>query len=169
MTLINPVFSSDADLLRRISQQTFNEWTDLGTGGGQPGISDDWHNMASSEIQTYCLPRGYSASSLQQSNLINRWAVAIALWYGSQTQGNPPPEAFERAYEDVMAKLLLVSQGKLQLPGVGLSIDMRPSMSNVKIDRRFVQQKVRVQQNISTDAPTTLDQNQAIDVPTTYP
>jgi phage gp36-like protein len=170
MTLITGVYSSDADILLRVSQQTFTDWADLDEdGSADPGVSDEWHNQAADIIDMYALQRGYDVSGLQSSNLIKQWSVWIAMYYGSQTRGNPPPEVYVIKYNEIIKLLEGVAAGLIQLPGVPLSMDVRPSWSNLKIDRRFCQQKIRVQQNISSDAPTTLTQNESIDVPTTYP
>lgn len=164
------VYSTDADVIRKVGLNAFNAWADNdGDGLADPGVSTDWHDQAGQEIDAYCVTRGYDVNGLQSSSLINRWATILACYYGSMQRGNPPPEAIDAQATEIFRKLELIGQGKYQLPGIPLASDMRPSMSNVKIDRRFVQQKVRVQQNISTDAPTDLSQNQSIDVPTTYP
>lgn len=140
-------------------------------GVADVGVVEECIIEAGAEIDLYAQQR-YAAESLATSTLIKSWCIRLASYFLCLRRGNPPPESLQREFERLTnprdGLLVQLGKGLLQLPGVSLRNDLRPSMSNVRIDRRYRDSTVRVTPNNSTDAPTTLTQDQQITPPHVY-
>lgn len=159
MALLAITYCTAAEIERRHGTESVLAWSDHdGDGLADSEVLDDAINQATQEIDLYARQR-YAPEGLADSPLVNRWAVIIAAYMMSITRSNPPPDSLAIEFERVMARLAEVKEGSLALPGVPMRSDMRPSMSNLRIDRRYPKAKIRVQKEISTDQVTTLPQN----------
>lgn len=169
MTLLAIVYCTQDDMTRKMGVLALRNWTDHDkTGIIDTTVIADAINQATQEIDAYAGQR-YSQSGLQSSTLINRWATTLACYYCSMTRGNEPPANLaveaDRLMNPDSGLLIKVSQGKYQLPRVALRSDMRPTMSNLKVERNHRQTKVRVEKQGSTDQITNLPQNITTDYP----
>jgi phage gp36-like protein len=129
------------------------------------GVVEDAIQRASDEIHLYLHDR-YNPADLAACALVNRWAVVGAAVYLCQTRNNPPPESLRDMWDKLMAPDGLIQQigaGIHGLPGVQLRYDSRPSFSNLRIDRRWPTSKTRVTTVNSSDSPTVLTQDAAIE------
>jgi hypothetical protein len=121
------------------------------------GVVDDCINQATEEIDLYARQR-YDQAQLATSTLINRWSVVIAARFLCQRRGNPVPDSIEsewlRIADPTDGLLLLISKGKRQLPGIPLRADLRPTWSNLAVDRRYQRSTIRVTETNSSDAAT---------------
>ena len=133
-------------------------------GVADTGVLDDCINQATEEIDLYVATR-YERSDLADSNLVNRWATLFAAYFLTTRRGNPTPNSWEIEFQRIIELLQDVNDGKKKIPGIPLRADMRPSMSNLTIDRRYRRSTVRVTPTNSTDAPTTLTQDKALELP----
>lgn len=171
MTLITTTYCDVDDLIRKVGRDAVREWSDHDTdgiadGGGMADsdVIDDAINQATVEIDGYA-QQWYSAAGMAASTLVNRWATVLACYFLSINRGNPPPDALAQEFERIMALLERVLAGTYKLPGVGMRSDMRPSMSNLTVDRRYIKSKLRVEKIISSEGSTTLRQNLSTDIP----
>ena len=107
----------------------------------------------------------YHQADLATSELVTRWCVVISARFLCQRRGNVVPQVIEEEFirltDPDRGMLRRIAHGERELPGLDLRDDMRPTWSNLTIDRRYRWSKVRVTQENSSDAPTVLDQDVA--------
>lgn len=165
MTLIANPFCTAAQLAIRFGSAALIDWADHDNDGvADDGVIDEAINRATSKIAARGRQR-YSTTVLKNHAEVQGWAVTIGGYLLSQTRGNPPPETLAREYEEIIALLLEVQAGTYWLADVALSADLRPSMSNVQVDRRYRQRTIRVQRESSTDAVSSRRQDFKDDIP----
>jgi phage gp36-like protein len=156
MTLLATVFTTQAEMERKIGTQAVLDLSDHEVSGApDDDVIDDAINQATEEISLTAGQR-YGASGLSGSQLIRRWATTLACCFLFQNRGNPIPMSLQAEFERIMARLERVMTGAMQLTGVAMIGDLRPTMSNRTIDRRYATRTVRTQRRISTDAPSKL-------------
>lgn len=168
MTLLQITYTTEAAMQRYFSASGTLAFSDHdGDAIEDDGVIDDCINQATEEIDGYARQR-YSQAGLSASTLINRWATTIACFFLCLRRGNAPPESLQMEYDRLLAQpnglLPLIAAGKYSLPGVALIADLRPTWSNLRIDRRWPNSKVRVTRSNSSEAPSTLSQDDAIDI-----
>lgn len=162
MPLLSTVYCELEDLQRFMTTQGVTDWADHDADGmADTDIVEDCINQATEEIDLYARQR-YTQAVLSTSTLINRWCMVMATRFLCHRRGNSPPASVEVEWERISQHLEDISQGKKQLPGMALRDDLRPTMSNLKIDRRFRHSKIRVRPN-SSDPPTKLTKDRVID------
>lgn len=162
-----------ADMQRLFSTQGVTAFADHDGDGEADSlngstVTGDCIDQATEEINFYLL-RWYSAAQLATSTLVNRWCTVLAVYFLCQRRGNPDPEIFQAEFERIMAKLELVKPGGFTIPGLPFKSDLRPSFSNMEVDRRFPANRVRVQTANSDNISTTLAQNAANVIPVDTP
>jgi len=156
MTLLTTVFTSQAAIERKIGVQAVIDLSDHEDAGAlNADVLHDAINQATEEISLTAGQR-YAIASLAASELIKRWATTLACCFLFTNRGNPVPMSLQSEFERIMAKLERVMTGSLALTGVALIGDLRPTMSNRTIDRRYATRTVRTQRRNSTDAPSKL-------------
>jgi len=159
-------YCTTADMSRLFASYGVTAFADHDESGtADTGVTDDCISQASEEIDMYALQL-YAAASLATSALINRWATVMAVYFLCMRRGNGIPESIAAEFDRIMAMLLKVADGTLKLPGVAMDGDLRPSFSNLKVDRRYRDSRIRVRRSVSTDAPSVLSQDFATDPPT---
>lgn len=126
-------------------------------------VIEDAINWATHEIRNYATM--YSDSSLPGNGLVNRWGCLLAACFLAEARGNSIPNAWTEERIRIFDLLERVATGQLPLKGVALSQDFRPSWSNLTVDRRYRRSKIRVTGSNSSDAPTKLTQDTAVDPP----
>lgn len=161
MALIANALCSEADMIRLFSQYGVTAFSDHDADGvDDEGVADDCINQATEEIRGYAW-MWYSDTQLATSTLVNRWATTLAVFFLCQRRGNPVPDSLQAEALRIFELLQKVAEGNYRIPGLALRGDLRPSMSNVTIDRRYPVSTVRVTRPNSTDAPTTLTQDES--------
>lgn len=163
MTLLATTYCTQAELERLLSANGVLDYADHDDdGSAEAGVVDDTINQATVEIDLYAGQR-YSAAALAGSTLVSRWCTIMAAYFLSYRRGNPPPDSiadeFERIANPETGLLAKVAAGKLQLSGVPLRADLRPTMSNVTVDRRHLRSTIRVTAQNSSDADTAKTQD----------
>lgn len=169
MTLLSTVYCTEAQIQLYLSSNAVTDFADHDYDGtADTGVVDDCINQATEEIDLYLRQR-YTQAVLATSTLVERWAVVMASVYLCQRRGNVVPDSLHREYERIAdtseGLLVQIAQGKRQLPGKALRADLRPSWSNLTVDRRYRRSTVRVTRTNSTDAPTELTQDETIEYP----
>lgn len=170
MPTVSPVYCVQADMERLFSVYGLTAFSDHEeTGVIDEDVIDDCINHATEEINRFAMVR-YSAAGLATSSLINGWCTMLAVVFLCHHRGNPVPESLQREFERIMEALVAVATGGVggYLPGVALRADMRPSMSNLQIDRRYRHSTARVVKVNSTDQTTVLGQNEVNEIPIVY-
>jgi len=159
MTLISPAYCTQADVDRYLSEQGATGWADHDQNGtAEDGVYDDVINQGTEEFNLYCAQR-YEPAQLATSTLVNRWTTVFACYFLSQRRANPAPDSLAREFDRIKLLLEKIEAGTLNIPGLPLRGDTRPTFDNLRIDRRFVQRKIRVQREASSDVPSTLRQD----------
>lgn len=153
------------DMQRLFSSQGVTAFSDHDADGqDDDGVTDDCIDQATEEINYYAM-QFYSAASLAASTLINRWCTVLAVVFLCQRRGNPIPDSLASEREAIIAKLIEIRSGIGKLPGVAYKSNLRPSFSNLEIDRRFPSSRVRVNRTNSDGVATTLTQKAVGDSP----
>ena len=113
----------------------------------QPDIPDEEGHLtdaideATDIVNEYALPL-YSDTVLCASRWVRRRASYLAAWIVSQRRGNAA--LYEERACRIMEELERVRQGVLLIPRAERRVSTMPRMSNVRIDRRYIREKVRV-------------------------
>lgn len=108
--------------------------------------------QASDRVNLYCGER-YTAAELATSDYIISATAVIAAYMLSTRRGNPPPPSLEARYKEVFEELGKIQLGQADVPGIVTRGGSVPVLSNLRIDGRYRQSKVRVQPDISTGTP----------------
>lgn len=160
MTLISNSLCTFDELVRKFGGDALVNWADHDADGiPEAGVIDDGINQATEEIRLYA-GRRYSDSGLATSTLIERWCVSLAGYFISQSRANAAPAGLKADFERIMAHLVAIAKGLEQIPGIALRADMRPTMSNLQVDRAYRYSKIRKSvQNSSGSNTTTLTEH----------
>ena len=169
MTLDTYTYCTEAEIVRRFGTEAVVNWCDHdGDQLADTGVLDDAINQATAEINDYAA-KWYDPADLGACRQVNRWCVTLAEYFAALNRGNLPPEILQREFDRIKQKLEDVAAMRLQLEGIAWRSDLRPSLSNLHVDRRHVRQKVRVDRVDSTDAPSAIQQHYSHDHPSFYP
>lgn len=149
-----------ADMERLFSAYGITGFADHDEDGtNDADVVEDCIIQASGEIGMY-LGQQYDTDSLASNTLVNRWAALAATYFLTMRRGNPPPVSldteFKRLLDPETGLIPRIGKGAIKLDGVALKGNRTLSFSNVRIDRRYPQSKVRVLQNISSQQPSVL-------------
>lgn len=156
MALDADVLTSEAEVRRRWSSLGLDDFADdPNSGTADQATIDDCMNYGSADCLFYLQGR-YTVERLQQCRLVRGWATNLAVWYACTLGGNDPPKVVQKLRENIEEKMEDVKTGRFQLPGVPIRSYMTPTVSNIRIDRRYPHAKSRVIQRISTQVPQTL-------------
>lgn len=136
-------------------------------GTADTDVINDALMDATLEIWTACCGT-YSDEGLEASTRVETWCKILGAYNLSMTRGNPPPDAWAMEVEKIRETLDKIAGGTLLLPGVSLRGDMRPTLSNLRIDRRFPNSTVRVTPTNSSSPATTLTRDAVPDYPAAY-
>jgi phage gp36-like protein len=98
-------------------------------------------------INQYVLQR-YDAVALNESSWVRRRAAWIACYLLSQRRGQA--KQYVSRYNEIIFDLERIMTGTLIIPRVPTSADFSPAMSNLVIDDRYSQSKIRHERNTST-------------------
>lgn len=113
----------------------------------------------------------YPASRLGGSVLLQEMATVIAARVLCTRRGNPVPESLEMRYQEIIEKgglldqivsrsILLYNENGQLIAGVGAQA---PVVSNLQVDRRYWNEKVRVVRGTSMKAESGLERDFATD------
>ena len=159
MPLQTIVYCSIAELDRFMSSAATDDFADHDADGtADTDVIEDCINQATDEIDLYARQQ-YTPAVLATSTLITRWCVVMAARFLQERRMNVVSESIVVQWDRIIANLEKVAENRLQLPGLAKRDDMRPTWSNLKIDRRFRHSKIRVTQTNSSNAPTKLTQD----------
>jgi len=156
MTLISPVYCTEADMNRYLSANAVIDFADHDEDNtADTGVTDDCINQATEELDLFLTER-YAQAELQTSTIVNRWATVIACRFLCQRRGNVVPDSMETEWERIQGHLEAIAADRRSLPGIALRDQMIPTMSNLAIDQRYRRNKSRVTRTNSSTAPSKL-------------
>ena len=168
MTLIANCLTSHAEMERLFSAQGLTAFADhQATGLRDDDVLDDCANQASYELLNYAGQR-YSHAALYTHTTPRGWATLFACRLVCIRRGNPVPDSFAEEFLRIMELLKLVPSGQYKFYGLAERGDLRPTWSNLKVDRRHRHSTIRVTQTNSSDAPTQLSQDTLQEVPVVH-
>ena len=127
-------------------------------GSADTDVIEDCINEATDTIDLYARQQ-HTQAQLATSTLITRWCVVMSARFLQERRMNVVSDSVAVQWDRILENLQKVADNLLQLPGLAKRDDMRPTWSNVKIDRRFKHSKIRVTQTNSSSAPTKLTQD----------
>jgi phage gp36-like protein len=108
---------------------------------------DEMIENATDVINQYAL-HFYTATELAESRWVRSRATWIACYLLSRRRGNSAQ--FVDEYNAIIAELELVRRGQFFIPRLKTYDDFLPCHSNLKIDRRYSREKIRVDSITST-------------------
>lgn len=106
-------------------------------------VVQDCVDQASAEIAMLAGQR-YDLDDLAAHPIVIPWATTYAIYFLCQRRGNPMPQSLADEFNRVTANLEKIVAGDIKLPGLDEITGMRPTVSNLVIDRRYVNDQVRV-------------------------
>ena len=168
MTLMSQCLTSHAEMERLFSAQGVTAFADHeATGFRDDTVVDDCANQASYEVLNYAGQR-YSQTALYGHSTPRGWATLFACRLICIRRGNQPPDSFETEFLRIMELLKQVPSGGYKFFGLAERGDLRPTWSNVQVDRRHRHSTIRVTQTNSSSAPTVLSQDHLQEVPVVH-
>jgi phage gp36-like protein len=153
-------FCVQTDVENVLSALGVEEFTDHENAGStDTTVLDTCITQASQELEMWCMGR-YTAAVLATSEVVTLWTANMAAYFVCRLRGNPVPDSiaaeFQRLTDPINGILPKIKAGKLQIPGLALRGDLRPTISNMHIDRRYTHNRARVDKAASTNAPSEL-------------
>ena len=136
------------------------------------GVSDD--NVIE-DCQTYGtsfivgkLSKRYSLAQLVRSGMMVELSAVVILRELCLRRGNIPPQSLEFRYQEITQKDGMLDQivaGTLQLVDengnvIGGKRGLAPTFSNLRVDRRYAHEQIRVVSGSSSNSTTQLEQDQ---------
>lgn len=169
MALLATVYTTQADIERFLSTTGVADFSDNDQDGAvNTDVVEDCINQATEEIDLYLRER-YTQADLSSSELVTRWCTVMAARFLCHRRGNVVPDTLEREWERIadpaVGLMAMIADSKRDLPGIELRADLRPTWSNLKVDRRWRRSTIRVTKQNSSDAPTQLTQDTVSDLP----
>jgi hypothetical protein len=115
---------------------------------------------ASDELQGELTGR-YDMTSATSNRLVKAWCAVIAAFYVCQVRGNPVPEILQADFERITGRpdglLARARSGLFVIPGLDQTSNRAPTWHNLRIDRRYVTEKIRVIRSNSTPVQSKLE------------
>ena len=158
---------SDRNSLERyLSTQGVVSFSEHDSQGPEGAIVDECIAFASALFLGRLISR-YPLSSLRRSPLSNEFCTVIAARTLCNRRGNPIPESTEMRYQEIIERDGLIDQiykGTIKLVDANGSIiagkgSNHPTMSNLRVDRRHINEKIRVKTQSSTPVNTDLERD----------
>lgn len=165
MTLIANCLTSHEEMERCFSSYGVTAFSDHNRSGVKDDdVVDDCANQGSYDVLNYAGTK-YSQAGLYTHPTAREWATLFACYKLTYRRGNTPPESLVIARQDAMEQLKQIPLNQFTLFGLALRGDLRPTFSNLQVDRRHRHSTIRVTQPNSSNAPTTLSQDHLIEGP----
>ncbi len=168
MTLVTNPYTTQERVERLFSTQGVTAFADHDAdGNADAGVMDDCINRATAEIRAK-LVRFYQDSDLAGHELINEWATVLATYFLCQRRGNPSPDSYAADVawiREQIAELVALQWVLSDIPFRGGS---PCTVSNLTVDRRYRQSRIRVTDQNSSDAPTLMSQDSVTEVPAVF-
>lgn len=131
-----------------------------GDGIEDSGVVTDAIEWATDEINLFVLSGGrYELADLASNRLLGSWCVVLACCNLCQTRGNPVPDSLAMRCHKIMELLQKVRDGDLNLPEVPRQGQGVLLASNLHVDRRYRDEKVRVVRSTSTKKSSQLERD----------
>lgn len=153
------VYTTSARLIRYLGSRGVEDWSSHDdTGIEDDTVVSDSIYQATAEINLYLLGL-YNDSDLYKNSFVVDMATRLAACRLCSNRGNDLPQSLADECEKIIERLEKINAQHLTIPGVPLRADMRPTLSNRVIDRRYAQRSVRVERSTSTTSSTILRQD----------
>jgi phage gp36-like protein len=100
----------------------------------------------------------YAPAKLATSNLAFYLCTVIAVWLLCQRRFDEIPAPVQKLYDNAIAMLKMIRDGKMQLPRIPRRRQQHPKFSNVIYNPKYPLRKLRVQRPLSDRSETDRDQ-----------
>ncbi len=136
-------FTTAGEMQDEVGQDAILAWSDHdNVGQRKDSVVNQVIDRATQEILRAAGQR-YSASGLSTDVEMRAWATTLACYYLSKKRGMQPPDSLAEEVEWIRDGLARLADGRDQLSGVSLKADLRPSVTNRTVDRRYSYRTVR--------------------------
>lgn len=156
--------ASDAQLQRYMSVYGITTWADHDQDLVDDAfVVEDCKTYGTHEIASRLAQR-YAASALASVPILVEIACVVILRELTLRRGNPPPASLEQRYQEIVGKdgwldqvaggrVLLLDEDGNPIPAATFNV---PYHSNLQVDRRFSEKRIRVVTGQSNLAPSKL-------------
>ena len=160
-------YCSSDDLDRYLSSEGITAFADHDQdGSSDSGVVADCIDQATNEIDAYVFRR-YAAAEVDGNRLLKRWATVMACRFLTLRRGNMPPESLEMEFQRITDPdrgfLSQIAAGKYRLPDVQRKLGNEPTFSNLTVDRRYPQEKIRVKRKSSSPEQSVRERDNAFE------
>jgi hypothetical protein len=162
------VYTTTTELDRMLSAAGVVSFSDHDDNGdGDSAVVTEVIERASVHVASY-VARQYEIGTLANDVQIREWTTVIAAYQLCLTRGNMPPESLAIRYNSIAdpdAGILAKIADKHKWHGRLLTATrrrdkaMHPSFSNLTVDRRYPQERVRVTSRNSNGETSALEQD----------
>jgi hypothetical protein len=123
-------------------------------GVADPQFKTDCIEQATAEIDME-LGMRYPPSELAKSAMVKWWAAKLTTLAAFTRRLLPVPDQFKEEIARIRLKLLEIKTGTTNIPGIAELLSSLPEVINVTVDRRYRDNKIRVQPAISSSTFST--------------
>ena len=154
MPVTIPDMTDSARMIRKFGDYGVTSFADHDADGtADTGVVDDCIEESSAEIAMLAGQR-YALADLAAHPLVHSWATTLAIYFLCQRRGNPIPTSLADEFNRITAILEKIVDGRIKLPGLDEVTGIRPTLSNLVIDRRYPNNRVRVRPSSSSTNTT---------------
>ena len=135
--------TTEAEMDDEVGKDAILAWADHDNSGlANDGVLTRVIDRATQEILRTAGNR-YSATALSGDAEIRGWATILACYFLAKTRGNHPPDSLVDDVEWIRENLKSIEDGRSTLNRVAMKADLRPTMTNRTVDRRYSFRTVR--------------------------
>ena len=151
-----PDMTDEVRMTRKFGEYGITSFSDHDADGtADTGVVDDCIEQASAEI-AMLLGQRYSLTDLATHPLVQSWATTYAIYFLCQRRANPIPVSLGDEFNRISAILEKIVAGNMKIPGLDESTGIAPTFSNLTVDRRYPNNRIRVRPSVSSTTPTVL-------------
>lgn len=129
-------------------------------GYREAGVVDDAIEEAAAFIRDKVCT-WYNSEDLIGNVTVRRWNKIIAVRIICSSRANPIPDTVELHYREVVEDMTNIGKGNGSLCGVPKRDVNTPTWSNLRVDRRYDRERIRVIQETSSPIQSELEQDLA--------
>jgi phage gp36-like protein len=163
MPVTIPDMTEETRMERKFGEYGLTSFSDHNSDGTRDtGVIDDCIEQASAEIAMLAGQR-YLLTDLATHPLVQAWATTFAIYFLCQRRGNSIPTSLGDEFNRISTILEKIVTGEMKLPGLDEFTGIRPTLSNLTIDRRYPNNRVRVRTSAGSgrQTPSQLQTDQA--------
>lgn len=158
---MSDVYCTVRDIERFLSTAGVDSFADHDFDGyREAGVVDDAIQFAAAQIRNALCSR-YESSSLVGNETVREWNMILAARRVCSSRANPIPDTVELRYQEAVEAMRMIGRGDGSLCGVLQKSTNVPTWSNLRVDRRYDRERIRVVKETSSPIGSDLEQDAA--------